>query len=405
MTTTAPRPTAALLTDRTFGPYFWGSLVSNSGTWFQTITSAVVVFELTGSAVLVGMVSVLQFGASLVLSPYAGALTDRVDRRRLLLATQLLSAAAAAGLAVWTALVGVEGLPGPWPILGTALLIGVGFAFSVPAMQALVPAFVPPHDLDAAVALNSVTFNLARAVGPGLAGLTLAAFGPAVAFAVNAASYLALIVALLVVRERPVTRNRSGDGSVREGIRTVRSDGVLVLLLVGTAAVGFGADPIHTLTPPLASLLGGGERLVGWLVSAFGLGAAVTAFVTGPVRKRYDHRIISAIGLTGLALGMAALGLARSPALGMAALAGAGAGYLLAVTALTTAIQQRVDEDLRGRVMALWGVAFLGSRPIAALLDGGVADVAGPRVAAGVAAVIPLVVAAILLRKLPRSTP
>ena len=399
------RSSLSLVTDRTFGPYFWGNLISNSGTWFQTITAAVVIFQLTGSTTMVGLVSVMQFGVSLVLSPWAGALTDRVDRRALLLSSQALSLASAATLATWIGLVGVEGLPGPWPILAGCFVTGVGFAFSVPAMQALVPAFVEPEDLDSAIALNSATFNLARAVGPALAGVTLATFGPAVAFGVNALSFLALMGALAVIRPRTVERDAGTDGGrVRDGIQAVRRDSVLVLLLLSTAAIGIGTDPIHTLSPALAARLGGGEQLVGWLVSAFGIGAGITALFVGRLRTRLDHRILAVTGLTGMGAGMIGLGgavaLLDSVPAAVAVLLVAGSGYLIAVTVLTTLIQQRVDEHLRGRVMALWSVAFLGSRPLAALIDGGVADLVGAPFAAAVIALVPLTTAQVLRRRL-----
>ena len=390
----AARTARALLRDRTFGPYFFGNLVSNCGTWLQNIAAAVVVYRLTGSTVLVGAVSILQFSASLILSPWAGALSDRFDRRRLLLGGQILSAVSAGALAVWTGLVGIEGLPGPWPIFVTAGLLGIGFAISVPTMQALVPALVEPADLDQAVALNSVTFNLARAIGPAMGALVLATWGAAWAFTINAASYSLLIVALLVIRPRHGRQRLSGgDGSVREGLRYVRGQPVLVMLLVGVAALGFGTDPINTLTPAMADLLGGGDALVGWLVSAFGAGAAGMAFGVGALRRRVAQGRMGVAGLGILAAGLAGFAVSPNSLVAIAALAVSGIGFLLAVTALTTELQQRVDDALRGRVMALWGVAFLGSRPLAALIDGAVADLVGPRTAAATAAAITAAVA------------
>lgn len=390
----AARSARALLRDHTFGPYFFGNLVSNCGTWLQNIAAAVVVYRLTGSTVLVGAVSILQFSASLILSPWAGALSDRFDRRRLLLGGQVLSAVSAGALAVWTALVGVDGLPGPWPIFATAGLLGIGFAISVPTMQALVPALVEPADLDQAVALNSVTFNLARAIGPAMGALVLATWGAAWAFTINAASYSLLIIALLVIRPRHDRQRSGGDGSVREGLRYVRGQPVLVMLLVGVAALGFGTDPINTLTPAMADLLGGGDALVGWLVSAFGAGAAGMAFGVGALRRRVAQGPMGIAGLGILAAGLAGFAASPTAVVAIAALTLSGVGFLLAVTALTTELQQRVDDALRGRVMALWGVAFLGSRPLAALIDGAVADLVGPRTAAATAAALTAAVAA-----------
>jgi MFS family permease len=393
--TRPPSTNPQLLVHRSFGPFFWGNLLSNCGLWFHNIAAAVVVFNLTGSALLVGAVSVMLFLATLVLAPYAGAVTDRVDRRRLMLAGQLIAFAAATSLAVWTAVVGAENLPGAWPVLAATGVIGVGYAFSIPAMQALVPALVDPVDLDGAIALNSVTFNIARALGPALAAATLVAAGPAVAFAVNATSYLGLLAALLWIRPRPVAAEGRGDGSVREGLRYVRSQPAVGLLLLATAGIGFGADPVNTLTPPLAAELGGGDGLVGLLVSAFGAGAVLATTVAARLGRRYGQVRVGAAGMGGLVLGMVGLAAAPTAPAAVGALLLAGFGFLHAITGLTTAMQRAIPEGLRGRVMALWSMAFLGSRPLAAVLDGAIADAVSPR--AGVLAAASVTLAAVLL--------
>jgi MFS family permease len=396
-----PLTNTQLLAHRTFGPFFWGNLASNCGLWFHNIAAAVVVYNLTGSALLVGAVSVMLFAATLVLAPYAGALTDRVDRRRLMLGGQLLACTSAASLAVWTGLVGADGLPGPWPVLGATGLIGLGYAFSIPAMQALVPALVDPVDLDGAVALNSVTFNLARAIGPALAAATLVSVGAAASFAINALSYLPLIGALLFIRPRAIDMGaQDRDRSVRAGLRYVKDRPVLVVLLLGTAGLGFAADPVNTLTPPLAALLGGGDGLVGMFVSAFGAGAVVGTFVAARLGRRFGQMRVGAAGLAGLVVGMVALAAAPSIPGAFAALGFGGFGYLLCITGLTTAIHRHVDEAMRGRVMALWSMAFLGSRPLAALLDGAVADVLSPRAGVLAAAVMGALGVAVLVPRL-----
>jgi MFS family permease len=365
-----PRSTPQLLTDRTFAPFFFGNLLSNCGLWFHNIAAAVVVFNLTGSALLVGLVSVMLFLATLILSPYAGALTDRVDRRRLMLLGQVLACAAATALAVWVGLVGVEGLPGPWPVLAATGVI-----------------LVDPVDLDGAVALSSVTFNIARAAGPAAAAATLVLAGPAVAFGVNALSYLGLITALLLISPREVGSEGRGDGSVGEGLRYVRANPAVGLLLIATMGLGFGTDPVNTLTPSIAAQLGGGDGLVGLLVSAFGAGAVLATVVAARLGRRFGQVTVGAGGMVGLSLGMIALASSGTVPAALASLALAGAGFLLGVTGLTTAMQRIIPEGLRGRVMALWSMAFLGSRPIAALADGAIADAASPQVATLLAAV------------------
>jgi MFS family permease len=362
------------------------------------------VFNLTGSALLVGAVSVMLFLATLVLAPWAGALTDRVDRRRLMLAGQLVAFAAAATLAAYTALVGADGLPGAWPVLAATGVIGVGYAFSIPAMQALVPALVDPVDLDGAVALSSVTFNIARALGPALAAAALVAYGPAFAFGVNALSYLGLIVALLVIRPRDVGSEGRGDGSVREGLRYVRANPGVLVLLVATMGLGFATDPVNTLSPSIAAELGGGDGLVGILVSAFGGGAVLATTVAARLGRRFGQVNVGAAGLVALGVGMVALAVAPTVPTAIGALALAGFGFLLGITGVTTAMQRAIPEGLRGRVMALWSMAFLGSRPFAALLDGAVADAVSTGVATALAATFAFLAAALLASRIRART-
>lgn len=394
---TGERSARALLVDATFGRYFAGNLISNAGNWIQNVSAATAVFSLTRSATLTGVVSGALWLGSLVLQPYAGALSDRVDRRRMLLAGQALSLAAAATLAAWTWIVGVDGLPGPWPIIGATLVIGVGQAIAIPAMQALVPALVGPDDLDQAIALNSVTFTLGRAVGPGLAAVVLIAGGPRLGFVVNALTFVPLIVVLLVIRQRAVRRNGDTDGSVREVLRLVARDRALLVLLTATTAIGWTSDPINTLTPPMADVLGAGEAMVGVFVGCFGAGAAVHSVGLQWSRRRLGLDRLGEIGMVGFGLGIVAFALSPTVWLAGASLLVAGAAFLGAITSVTTRMQRGIDEDVRGRVMALWGVTFLGSRPISAVVNGGLADLVGPRAAAATAACAALAGAGLLV--------
>lgn len=390
------------MVDRSFGPYFFGNLASNIGTWFQQITAAIVVFDITGSTFMVGLVGVSQFLPSLLLAPWTGSAADRFDRRRLLLGAQSVAGIAAGSLAVVTATIGLDRFPAAWPVLATAGLVGLMNAVSTPAQQALVPALVPPEDLDQALALNSVTFNLARAIGPALGAAVLVTSGPSVAFGVNALSYIALVAGLAVIRIP--TLPRPPRSSVWVGFRRVRDDPVLAMLLVGLTALGFGADPMITLTPALAERLAttaSPDALVGLLISAFGAGAVLGTLVVGRIRRRWTHIPVAVSGLGLLAAGLVALALAPVPAAALTGMVVAGFGFLLAVTSLTSAMHARVPEELRGRIMALWGVAFLGSRPVAAFVDGAVADLVSPEVATLVAASAVAVCAVALWRRVP----
>ena len=299
-----PRTTAALLRDRTFGPWFFGNAVSNSGNWLFNVTAAIVVYRLSGSALQVGLVSVAQFGPLLLFSPLGGALSDRLDRRRLLLASQTVAALAATALAVAAVTVGIDRLPGAWPILLTAFGVGMGLAVASPALQSVVPSLVDDRDLEAAVALTSLTFNLGRALGPATAGLLLATLGAETAFVFNAISFLVLIGVLVVIRPRPREEDAARDRSVRAGLRYVRSEPDLLLLLGGVMATGFAIDPMITLAPALAIEVGGGDTLAAGLVSAFGLAAVPAATISGPLQRSLGSLTVATGGCATIAAGL-----------------------------------------------------------------------------------------------------
>jgi MFS family permease len=379
-----------LLADRRFGPYLGGNFTSNIGNWFQNVAAGIVVYQLTGSNTLVGMVSVLQFLGTLLLSPWSGALADRFDRRKLLILAQAISASGAIGLALWVALEGVEGLPGVWPVFAASGIIGLGYAVGISAMNALIPSLVEPDDLHDAIALNSASFTLARAVGPALAGVVVAALGAAWAFGINALTFLPLIVILIVLRPRPIKRS-GGDGSVRAGLAYVRERKAMLWLVLATLAVGWAGDPVNTLSPAYADLFGRSESFVGLQVAAFGTGAALASLGVGWVRARLGLVSSAKVGLVLLGVGLLGFAAAPHEAVVLLSLLVAGVGFLFGVTATNSNLQHRLDEDMRGRVMALWSMAFLGSRPIAAIIDGGVADLVSPRVGVLTAA-LPLLV-------------
>ena len=379
---TPPRGALGLLGDRTFGLFFLGNLVSNSGAWIHNVAAAVVVFDLTGSAVYTGAVSAALWMGSLVLQPWAGALSDRFDRRRMLMVGQLVAFACAAGLTIFSIAVGgAAELPGPWPVIGATAGIGLGVAFSMPAMMALVPSLVPESDLDPAVALTSITFNLARATGPAISALLLYLGDATLAFGANALSYLVLLGILTVIRPREIVIDRSGDGRVREGLRYVRNSRRAMLLLVGSAGIGFASDPVNTLTPLLADELGGSDALVGLLVSAFGTGAAIGALSVGMARRRFSLAQVGQFGGIWMALGLIIFALSPGPVVAMLGMLVAGSGFLLSVTSHNTNLQRDLPEELRGRVMALVGSRL--PRNAASFGDGrrrfGRADLGAPR--------------------------
>lgn len=382
------RTALQLVADRRFGSYLGANFFSNVGSWFQNVAAGIVVFQITGSNTLVGLVSVLQFMATLLLSPWSGSLADRHDRKKMLMLAQAISASGALALAIWVGLEGVEGLPGVWPVLAAAGVIGLGYAIGISAMNALIPALVEPSDLDQAIALNSTSFTLARAVGPAVGGLLIAAFGAGLAFGVNALTFLPLIVVLAVIRPRAVTLP-AGDRSVRAGFAYVRKRPAMPWLILITLTVGWAGDPATTLAPAYAEMFGRSESFVGLLVTAFGAGSATASLFVGTIRARLGLLRTTGVGVALLAAGLLGFAAAPSELVALVSLAIAGVGFLLGVTTTNSNLQGRLDEEMRGRVMALWSMAFLGSRPLAALIDGLVADLVSPRVGV-LAAIVPL---------------
>jgi MFS family permease len=376
--TVASRPargSLALLADPVFGPFFAGKLLSTAGIWIHNIVAAILAFQLTRSAFVVGLVSVAQFAPQLLFAPLSGAVADRGDRRKQLVLGRLIAAAGSGGLALWIALVGVDGLPGAAPVVGAALVVGVGFVVGGPAMHALLPTLVRPGELAAAIALNSVPFTVARAGGPALGALVAASAGPEFAFAIAAAANLAfaLVMLWLPIGGRPV-QEPGADRSVRAGLRHLKVDPTLVLLLVGVGAIGIGADPAITLTPPLSDGFGRGSELVGVFASSFGVGAGLAFVVLSPARRWLGLPLLGTVGLALLATGMLALIVTPVAWLAVLAFGVGGTGMTFSLTSLSTQMQERLPDGLRGRVMALWSVAFLGSRPFAAAINGAIAD-------------------------------
>lgn len=372
--TAARRSSLRALKHPNFAIFFSGNLLSNCGTWFQNIALALLVYRLTKSSFWVGVVNFAQFIGVVLLAPWAGNTADRVDRRKLIVATQLAATVVSAALA-WIVAAGSKSLA---LVLGLALLLGSTTAFATPALQAVIPALVPREDLGAAVAMNSVTFNLARAVGPVVGAYVVAKLGISWAIGLNAFSYLALAIAALVLhleqqRERPAQRAR-----LRDSVAMLRRNQQLLMLLVIVAAVSLTMDPVSTLTPAYATkCFHRPDTFSGLLIGAFGAGAVVGSVL--PLRETHRPGGRIALMLAILTAGMIAFALLPSLVAALVSLSIAGFGYLIGQTSATTQLQLAVSDDERGRFMALWSIAFLGTRPFAALIDGGLAALVGPR--------------------------
>jgi MFS family permease len=393
-----PRPAWRVLIQRNFLPYFVGGIISNSGTWIQVVAQAVLIFRLTGSTFLVSMVAFMQFLGVVVLAPFTGAAADRFDRKRLLVVTQLISAAAAGVLVVANAL----GQISVALILAIALIVGIAKAFSVPALHSLIPGLVEKRDLQSAIALNAITFNLARAIGPVVAAAVIATAGFTAAFIINSASYLALVAGLAMVKVRTGQARSTDRPKLRDTIHLVRADPRLVALMGSVAAVSISIDPIQTLTPAFAvNEYLRDDTFAGIMVGVFGAGAVVAALLVTKIPPRRKN---VALTMLGLGAGVLALALLPDALPGLAVLLVAGGSFLAAVIVATTIIQTIASEEHRGRIMAIWSVAYFGFRPPAALIDGLVAELAGVRVAAAVLS-LPALIGGLILWSRPWNQP
>jgi MFS family permease len=384
-----------LIRDRNFAPYFVGNASSASGTWFQNLAASLLVYRLTNSAFLLGVLNFCNFVPVLLLAPWAGSAADRFDRRRLLLVTQVGSivvSAALAGLA-WA------GLARVWVVIACAVVLGIGSAFAAPVSMALIGDLVPREQLGAAVALNSMTFNLARAVGPALAAVCVRTLGIPAAFAINAASYLVLVGALLIVSPAPRRLAKRGEARLRDSLRLVRDEPRLLAFLLIVTVVGFASDPVNTESPAFAVAFGRPDTDAGYFIAAFGAGAVLAAFFVAGRVADSRGRFVAIIGTLGA--GMVAFSLVPWLPAAYVLLAVAGFGYLASNTAATTRLQLEAADSQRGRIMALWSVAFLGLRPIASLADGAIAGAFGVRTA-GVALAVPALAAAAAIYLLQR---
>jgi MFS family permease len=352
-------------------------MLSNTGTWFQTLAQSVLVYELTHSTFLLGVVSFAQYAPLFLLAPLVGRISDRHDRRTVLMRSQIGAIVVTAILCLVTAL----GVATPGVVIGFAFLLGLANAFSTPTGMALVPSLVEGTSLSAALALNSVTYNVARAVGPVLAAVVINNLGPAWAFGINSLSYVALVVALRSVRPLIEHLPPAVPPRLRDSFRLVLRDRTLAALLFTIAAMNLATDPPITLGPAFMSDVYHTDLArAGLLIGAFGAGAVLAAF-TFAHRLRGTRRTIAAT-LATAGIGVALFAVAPTLPLGLSSLFIMGIGYLATNTAATSRLQSAVDTSHRGRMMVLWSLAFLGARPVGSLVDGAIASWAGVRVAA-----------------------
>jgi MFS family permease len=376
------------LRHRNFRLYFIGQLTSLIGTWMQSVAQGWLMHRLTASAFMLGLLGFCQFLPVMALTLWAGVVADRVDKRKLLLATQSFALLQAAALATLVS----SGVVRPWMVLALAFGFGIFSAFDLPARQSFLVDMVGREDLPNGIALNSAAFNTARVIGPAIAGVLVASIGEAGCFWLNALSYVAVIVSLLRIRVAPRSEPRASLATLdtlREGVRyawSVRPIRNLLLLLGVTAGLGFQYNillPVYT-----RDILHAGPGVYGMLVSAFGVGSLLSAVLMTRSLDRWGLRRNLLLGLSSAGVGMAVFAWSRVLSLTLAMGFLTGFGLILYVATTNTLLQLTTEDRFRGRIMSLYTLMFVGTAPIGALLSGWLAQRFGAPVATSASAIV-----------------
>jgi MFS family permease len=399
----APHLTRALQ-HRNYRLFFSGQTVSLIGTWITRIATSWLVYRLTGSVFLLGIVGFFGQIPTLVLAPFAGVWVDRWNRHRILVITQVLSMLQSVGLAVLT----FAGIITVTDILLLQVAQGIINAFDTPARQAFVVEMVEDRaDLPNAIALNSSMVNASRIIGPSIGGVLIAAVGEGWCFALDAISYIAVLASLFAMRvdERKLPdRGTRVLAELMAGVRYVgrfapTRDALLLLALVATMGM-----PYTVLMPAIAStVLHGGPHTLGYLMTASGAGALAGAFYLASRRSVLGLGRAMVVATATFGAGLVAFSFSRRLWLSLLILPFVGGGMMVEMASTNTILQTIVEDDMRGRVMAFYTMAFLGTAPLGSLLAGFVADHIGPMrtiTGGGIACLIASVVFGLRLPKL-----
>lgn len=396
------RQTFAALKYRNYRLWFVGQLVSLVGTWMQSTAQGYLVYQLTNSPAYLGYVGFAAGIPSWLFMLYGGVVADRVSRRTLLLMTQTVMMILAFILAGLT----FAGVVQPWQIVALAFGLGIANAFDAPARQAFVLEMVDREDLTNAIALNSTMFNSATVLGPAVAGLTYAALGPAWCFTLNGLSFIAVIIALLLMRLQPVAtqeRTTSVLEDLKEGLAYVLCHPIIRTVIAVVAVTSLFGMAYVTLIPAWAvDVLKGDATTNGLLQSARGVGALIGALMIASLgRFRFKGRLLTlgSFVFPGLLLLYAVM---RHLVLSLITLVGIGWGFMILFNMANTLIQTQVSDNLRGRIMAIYTLTFFGLMPVGALLAGQVAQTIGAPATVILTALISLAFALLIWLRVPQ---
>lgn len=367
--------------DRNYRLFWLGGFVSNTGRWFQSVAIPAIIWQLTESAAWVGLAGFSRMAPMALVSPIAGALADRYDRRKLLLVTQSLQACATGLLMIcW-----IAGVRSPGAFVALSMLAGAFGGLNLPAWKAFVSDLVPRERLLNAVTLTSMQFNAARMFGPALAGLTLAAAGPAWAFFVNFASFGAVLLALSMidVHTGPTGGDRETFAPISDFVETIgwiRTHPGIRRAILAVGVVGLLGMPIQVLAVVFAEdVFGRGATAYGLMLTMIGVGAVITGpFVAGRGSKMARSHL-EAIALVAYAIGILSFAVAPGLPVAFVALALVGAAHLTSASVLNTAVQVQVPEERRAKVLSVHMMIVTFSSPVGQLLLGQTMEWTGPR--------------------------
>ena len=395
------RETFSALRHRNYKLFFWGQLVSLIGTWMQTVAQNWLVFELTKSALALGFINFLSAIPITFLTLPAGAIADRHSKRHILIGTQTVSMLLAFVLAALVYFQAVQ----MWHIAVLSLLLGITNAFDIPARQSFVVDMVGKDDLMNAIALNSSMFNGARVFGPALAGVLIASIGTAGCFLLNGLSFLAVIGAYIAMRlpaAAPINPSRSIWHATGEALRYVANDRIIRAVITLVSVTSLFGWSYSVLMPIFAGdVLNIGAKGYGYLLAANGVGALLGALTLASLGNDPHRRRLTFGGLFGFCATLAVFAMSRNFWLSAAALAGVGWFMIIFFATANTSIQLCTPDELRGRVMGIYALAFLGLNPFGSMLGGSVAHATSASMAILMGVAVCVAAAIIVARLVP----
>ena len=401
---TRPSLNAAFMSlqHRNYRLWFTGQLASLIGTWMQTTAIGFLVFQLTHSSAYLGYVGFAAGLPTLLLTLLGGVASDRMPRRTLLLITQNSMMALAFILSFLTFFHIVQ----PWHLLIIAFCGGIANAFDAPARQSFVRELVPPEDITNAIALNATMFNSALAVGPAVAGITYAAFGPGICFMINGVSFLAVIIALSMMRLQPFVKVQKLNSTLKDlktGLRYVISHDTIGILIVIVAISNIFGMGYMTLFPAWAvNILHGDSSTLGFLQSSRGFGSLIAALTIASFgRFRSKGRLLT-IGSFVFPIFILLFSFTRILSISILMLIGAGWGFMALLNMCNALVQTHVADELRGRVMSVYAMSLMGMMPIGSLLCGTLAEATSVTTTVAFCGIVELLFATWIYFRVPR---